>query len=441
MADEVRFAPMAGGGEIAYRVLSDGDGPVIVHPPTGPWPIDLLDDEPMYDRFLRTLGRCGRLVVYDRPGIGASDPFDRERDWLEQMSDASLAVLDAVGADAGWFVGASLNQFASTIRAHPDRVLGAVLINPVSRGQLERVIRSSVERQRNPTLVAPSRADDPGLTEWLRRANRLGASATDMAAFMTAQQAAQDHFIAEAHPIVDGPPTMLIRRRDAMSLVELDWWKNIFRDAEVVTIEGADSGVLGLDAGLIAELAAGFISGASIEHPVERQLLAVLFTDLVDSTLTAAASGDAVWKSQLDRYEASLHRTIQRHHGVVVKHTGDGALATFPSGSEAIAAAVELRSATRDHGMEGRAGIHVGEVEQRGDDIGGIAVNLAARVMGEAGPGEIVVTSTVEQASLGGRFEFDDLGTRPLKGIDRPWHLYTVEPLIARQPQSDRVSA
>jgi len=432
MADEVRFAPVAGSGEIAYRMLSDGDGPVIVHPPGGPWPIDLLDDEPMYDRFLRTLGRCGRLVVYDRPGIGASDPFDRERDWLEQMSDASLAVLDAVGADAGWLVGSSLNQFAWTIRAHPDRVLGAVLINPISRGQMERVIRSSVERQRNPTMKAPSRADDPGLVEWLRRANRLGASATDMAAFMSAQKAAQDRFIAEAQPILNGPPTLLIRRRDAMSLTELDWWTNIFRDAEVVTIEGADSGMLGLDSGLIAELAAGFISGESIELPVERKLLAVLFTDLVDSTPTAAASGDAVWRSQLDRYEASLHRTIQRHHGLVIKHTGDGALATFPSGSEAIAAAVELRSTTRDLGMEARTGIHVGEVEQRGADIGGIAVNLAARVMGEAGPGDIVVTSTVEQAGFGGRFEFVDLGTRSLKGIDRPWRLYTIDPINTR---------
>ena len=249
---------------------------------------------------------------------------------------------------------------------------------------------------------------------------------------MSAQKAAQDRFIAEAQPLLNGPPTLLIRRRDAMSLTELDWWTNIFRDAEVVTIEGADSGMLGLDSGLIAELAAGFISGESIELPVERKLLAVLFTDLVDSTPTAAASGDAVWRSQLDRYEASLHRTIQRHHGLVIKHTGDGALATFPSGSEAIAAAVELRSTTRDLGMEARTGIHVGEVEQRGADIGGIAVNLAARVMGEAGPGDIVVTSTVEQAGFGGRFEFVDLGTRSLKGIDRPWRLYTIDPINTR---------
>jgi class 3 adenylate cyclase len=153
-------------------------------------------------------------------------------------------------------------------------------------------------------------------------------------------------------------------------------------------------------------------------------LVGVLFTDLVDSTPAAAASGDAVWRSTLDRYEASLQRTIQRHHGTLVKHTGDGALATFPTGSEALHAASELRSTTRDLGLEGRTGIHVGEVEQRGEDIGGIAVHLAARVMGQAEPGEIIVTSALEQATIGARFQFDDLGTRMLKGLDRPWQLF-----------------
>ena len=151
------------------------------------------------------------------------------------------------------------------------------------------------------------------------------------------------------------------------------------------------------------------------------------FTDLVDSTPTAAASGDAVWRSTLDRYEANLHTTLQRHHGTVVKHTGDGALATFPSGSEAIAAAVELRNATRDLGLEGRTGIHVGEVEQRSDDIGGLAVHLAARVMGEAGPGEIIVTPTVAQSTLGGSHRFSARGAHKLKGIDHPWELFAVD--------------
>lgn len=428
MADQVRFATMVDGAEVAYRVLSHGDGPLIIHPPPGPWPIDLLDEDPMYHRFLRILGAYGRLVVYDRPGIGSSDPFDRERDWIEQMSEACIAVLDAVGADAAWLVGSSLVQFATTIRTDRERVLGAVLINPLSRRKLQQIVESSLERNRDSTMEPQlSRSDDQAFADWLRRANRLGASAADRAAFMSAQRLAIDRFIADPRPILGGPPTMLIRRRDAMSLAELEWWTSIYRDAECVTIEGADSGVLGLDAGLIAELAAGFITGTPVETSVERQLLAVLFTDLVDSTSTAATSGDAVWRSTLDRYEANLLATIQRHHGTVVKHTGDGALAIFPSGSEAIAAGIELRHTTQDLHLEGRTGIHVGEVEQRGDDIGGIAVHLTARVMDEARAGEIVVTSAVAETTMGGRHQFGDLGTRTLKGIERPCHLFTVE--------------
>lgn len=122
-----------------------------------------------------------------------------------------------------------------------------------------------------------------------------------------------------------------------------------------------------------------------------------------------------------------LRRSIERHHGVVVKHTGDGALATFPSGSQALAAAVERRGATRDLDLEGRTGIPVGEVEQRGDDIGGIAVHLAARVMAEAGPGEIVVTLTTSLSSLGGDHRFSPRGSRALKGFEQPWELCAVE--------------
>ena len=428
MAGEVRFATIADGREIAYQVMSEGDGPVIVHDVVGPWPLDLLGEEPMYARFLRTLGRYGRLVVYDRPGLGSSDPLDAERDWLDQMCEASVAVLDAVGASAGWIVGSSLPQAATMMRVHPARVLGAVLINPLSPKRFQRVVDSSIDRERNP-VVDPfsSRAGDPAFAEWLERANRLGSSATDRAVFMRSQRIALDRLFADPQPVEDGPPTMLIRRRGAMSLDELDRWTAIFPGAECVTIEGTDSGVMALDAGLVAELAAGFITGAPVEASTERRLMAVLFTDLVESTPLAATVGDAVWRSTLDRYEAAMHATVQRHHGTVVKRTGDGALATFPSGSEAIAAAVELRSTTRDLGLEGRTGIHVGEIEQRDDDIGGIAVHLAARVMGAARSGEIIVTSTVAESSTGGAFRFADRGVHSLKGLEQPRQLLAVD--------------
>jgi class 3 adenylate cyclase len=433
VADNVRFAPMADGREIAYRVISGGDGPLIVHTPGDLIPIDLLHEDPMYDRFIRTLATAGRLVLYDKPGAASSDPIDPDRNFFDEMTDAYLAVLDALHADAAWIVENRLGANVMLIRSRPDRVLGVVLLLALSQSLFRPVSDAAIARERESEdgmgKLVPSRADDPAFLDWIRRARRLGASATDRAIWYGAQRDAVERSSAEAltAPILDAPPVMLIRRRDAMSLAGLKGWNEIFPDAECVTIGGADLDINGLDAGLIAELAAGFITGTPIEAPAQRQLVAVLFTDLVDSTPTAAASGDTVWRSTLDRYEGALQGIVQRHHGTVVKHTGDGALATFASGSEAIAAAIDLRSTTRDLGLEGRTGIHIGEVEQRGDDIGGIAVHLAARVMGEASPGGIVVTSAVDETTLGGRYQYGDLGTRALKGIERPIHLFTVE--------------
>lgn len=430
MVVEVRFAPIADGRDVAYRVVTDAEGPLIIHTTSGPYPLDLLDEDPMYERFLRILGECGRLVLYDRPGFGSSDPIDRDRDFLDEMADAHVAVLEAVDADQAWIVSSLGPAIARTIQSHPDRVEGAVIINPVSPAQFRRNVDSAIERERNLPLAEmyPSRADDPAFAEWTRRAGRLGTSAADRAALFSANREAISRFVAEAEPILGAPPVLLIRRRYAMSAAYVRWWKHIFPDAESITVEGADVGLAASDAGLIAELAVGFITGEPVQAPPLRRLVAVLFTDLVDSTNTAATSGDLVWRSTLDRYEASLQHTIQRHHGTLVKHTGDGALATFSSGSEAVAAAISLANSTPDLGLEGRTGIHVGEVEKRGDDIGGIAVHLAARVMDEARPGEIIVTSTVVESSMGGRTRFSDRGIRALKGIDRPWQLFALEP-------------
>ena len=161
---------------------------------------------------------------------------------------------------------------------------------------------------------------------------------------------------------------------------------------------------------------------------VEHALVAVLFTDLVDSTPRAAATGDAAWRSTLDRYELLLRRSVERQRGAVVKHTGDGALATFTSTTMALQAAHDLQNIARELDLRARTGVHVGEVEVRGSDIGGIAVHLAARVMDQAGPDEIVVSSTVVDSSLGSGFSFDPLGSQPLKGIGDGWELFALAP-------------
>jgi pimeloyl-ACP methyl ester carboxylesterase len=129
---DMRFARLADGQEIAYRQWSDNAGPVILHTHGATAPLELLGEEPMYDRFLRTLGQCGRLVLFDKPGIGASDRFDPNRGYLDQLANAYLAVLTALGVPAAWVIDSNAAVTAILATTHRPRILGAAILNPLS---------------------------------------------------------------------------------------------------------------------------------------------------------------------------------------------------------------------------------------------------------------------------------------------------------------------
>ena len=440
MGQGPRFTTTDDGREVAYRVLSEADGPLILHTAGGTAPIEVLDEDALYRRFLETLGGYGRLVLFDRPGIGASDPFDPERDLLAQTADAIVAVLDAVGAEQACLaIDGSTGAFlvAHLVRDHGHRLAGAAVLNPLAplpehlaAPDVDTVVDQLVQRdQAVPRSgihgVVPSRADDPAYVAWAERAGRLGATAAGARAYWSAAFAAAARI--DAAPIDGAPPLLLIHRRDAIHPDHLAWWAGVFPDAEVLTIEGVDRSIPTFDAAVIADTMGEFLAGERRPTRIDRPLVALLFTDLVDSTPAVAAAGDAVWRSTLDRFEARVSATVERHGGTVVKHTGDGALATFATGSSAVRAARELRSGARDLDLDVRTGVHVGEVEQRGQDIGGLAVHLAARVMGQAGPGQVLLTSTVVQATAGGSITARPLGPHTLKGIDQPWDLFVLD--------------
>jgi class 3 adenylate cyclase len=159
----------------------------------------------------------------------------------------------------------------------------------------------------------------------------------------------------------------------------------------------------------------------------QRQLMTVLFTDIVDSTRTARESGDEAWRRRLHRFETDTALIVGRRRGTVVKTTGDGILATFDGPGRAVDASVALRGHAKSLGLELRAGLHTGEIERRGDDICGLAVNLAARVQSVARPSEIVVTRTVVDLTIGSRVEYEPRHVEEdLKGFDRKFTLFTV---------------
>jgi len=167
-----------------------------------------------------------------------------------------------------------------------------------------------------------------------------------------------------------------------------------------------------------------FLTGYRADADLDRVLATVLFTDIVDSTRRAAALGDRTWRAMLDRHDEIVRQQLMRFRGREVKHTGDGFLATFDGPARAVRCAAAIAETVQPVGLAVRGGLHTGEIELRGDDIGGIAVNIAARVAAMAGPRETLVSSTVRDLVAGSGLRFEDRGTHALKGLPEEVRLY-----------------
>ena len=169
-----------------------------------------------------------------------------------------------------------------------------------------------------------------------------------------------------------------------------------------------------------------FITGAEVDAPTERRFAVVLFTDIVESTSASMATGDDEWHRQLDTHDRITGLVVSKHEGAIIKHTGDGVLATFTTPSQAVDAAIQLRDELAETGMRLRAGLHAGEIEIRGEDISGAVVNLAARVEQAAADDDIHTTKTIRDMLIGSPHHFDETGTHTLKGFDGEWRLYRI---------------
>lgn len=272
--------------------------------------------------------------------------------------------------------------------------------------------------------VASSRASDPAFLEWYARAGRTGASpatAQRIWASVLKSRPSEHLFDAVAAPI------LVLHRRDNEWVTS----DNLFSfeglqtpNVTVVELDGHDHfPFVGEVDALVAEIA-DFVVGEHRLPPPERLLAAVMFTDLVDSTARAASLGDAHWKVLLDRHDTAIRRTVGRSGGTVVKTTGDGVLALFPSAGTAVYAGAQLCDQLATEGLAVRVGIHVGDIDRRGTDVSGLAVNIAARVMAAAGAQEVFVTASVVAALAGQPVTFAAKGSRELKGVPGTWDLF-----------------
>ena len=433
-----------GNVHIAYQVLGEGPPDLVMvwnwfSHLEGRWEI------PPFAHFLRRVAAFRRLISFDKYGIGLSDPVpSTQLPPLEEWMDDVRAVMDAVGSERAALLGQSDGGLMAAMYAasHPDRVEAMVLIDTIASNvyapdhplalvwtpeRYEELVELLMTRWGRPGLLAsidPDGAFDPDEQARWDRYFRLTASPATAAAMSRMLLDLDMRDVLRTVRV----PTLVIHTRSPYSTVaSAREVAGLIPGAEFLDLPTAKSLVFG-GADLMADAIEQFLSGTR-ETALDRSrfLATVLLTDIVGSTEQAAELGDQRWSQLLDSHDEFARRQVSRFDGTFVKSTGDGLLAIFDGPARAIACAVALRSGLRSLGLELRAGIHTGEIERRGDDIGGIGVHIAARVEAEAQPSEVLVSRTVKDLVVGSGFLFTSRGQRALKGVPEAWELFAVD--------------
>ncbi len=438
---ETRYARTADGVHIAYQVVSD-DGPDLLLSQGFISHVELLWDYPPAADLLRRLASFSRLITFDKRGVGMSDRgvgFPT----VEERTDDITAVIDAVGGDSVHLLGESEGgpttmQFAAT---HPERVRSLLLYGTfarvleaddyeigVSPEVFGRVADAVEDTWGRPEALAvyklwePDADDDPQTLQQLLQWHRRSASPREAG---DALRRTQDVDVRGVLSSITAPTLVLHREGDIIAPITMGrYLAEQIPGARLVELPGREHTPWAGDVDAFVHAIEEWVTGAPVAPPApraDRVLATVLFTDIVGSTARAATLGDHAWRQQLDRHDALVTATLERFRGTRVKQTGDGVLATFDGPGRAVLCAHALVDALRSAGMDIRAGVHVGEVERRGDDIGGIAVHIGARVAALAAAGEVLVTSTVRDLVTGSDLRFEERGEEELKGVPGRW--------------------
>jgi class 3 adenylate cyclase/pimeloyl-ACP methyl ester carboxylesterase len=417
-----------GDGHIAYREIGLPGRLDVVMVSGALFPFEMLAEDRVASRFMSGLAALGRLIVFDKSGVGLSDPItDWSRPLHEMWAEDLLAVIEAAGVRDPVVV--SWDPFGVARRAaatRPDALAAIVLVNPVPTStSYIRMLREH-DGQLLPTKTSeavafPSRTDDEGFRAWLSQSGRFGASPSAAARIWEHLLGFKGTFTPEG---VSTRALVLHNRDCIQSESEVRAVAESLPNGTYVAVPGADIYPIAGDVDVLIAEIAEFATGAPSSLAPDRAIAAVLFTDLVDSTQHAALAGDTHWRDLLDTHDRSVAITVRHHGGRVVKHTGDGVLALLPSATGAMDTARSVIDTLAHQGLQVRVGIHVGDVDVRGDDVSGLAVHVAARVMATAQAGETMVSEAVRLATLGCGHHFDDAGRVELKGVPGEWTLY-----------------
>ncbi len=433
---------MFGDAQIAYQVFGEGPIDVVYCQGTVGGSIDAFWDHPVPARFFERLGTFSRVVLFNARGGGASDrlPADRPPTWEDWAEDFRV-VLDAVDSEQAALLvdGGSAHIGILFAAHHPDRTSALILFNATAKWlagddypgipaeaeeEYVRIIERMWSTEDFVALSVPSMAGDRGFLRWGAKTNRAGLT-PQIAAARARLMWTFD--LRSVLPTVS-VPTLVLHRKDCPQppIEHGRYLADHIPGAGLVELPGADAAFFTEGAEEILAVIEEFLTGTRRAREPDRVLATVLFTDVVSSTERVAQIGDRRWKELLDRLDRVVHGEIEKVGGRLVNTAGDGHLATFDGPGKAIRCALSLVEGVSSLGIQIRAGLHTGEVERRGSDVGGIAVHIGARVASLAGASEVLVSRTVVDLVVGSGIEFDDRGTCELKGVPGEWRLFAV---------------
>ena len=438
---EVAFA-RSGAVDIAYRIV--GSGPIdLVYVQGAATHLDTLWELPAFRRFCERLGEFTRLILFDKRGMGMSERVPGGTP-LDVRMDDIRAVLDAAGSDSAAIMGESEGGPLGMLfaAAHPERTRALILQGAEVRERTDDEwpwgentaesfeasvarIPSRWGRGGGVSTVVPSLADDPSLPSieaWWGKVQRNAATPGSWEAFA---RMAYEIDVREVVPTIRVPTLIIHEVGDRICHVEnARWLATHLPGAKYVELPGSDHVPWFNPDATLAEIRE-FLTGVREPEEPDRVLATVLFTDIVGSTERATRLGDARWRDLLESHNAILRAELARFRGREVDTAGDGFLAVFDGPARAIRAALACVEAVRPLGLEIRAGVHTGEIEQiPGGDIRGITVHVGARIAAAAGAGEVLVSSAVRDLVAGSGFSFVDRGSHQLKGVDEERRLY-----------------
>jgi class 3 adenylate cyclase len=424
---DTRYA-LSGDVNIAFQVM--GDGPIdIILVPGIVSHVEFLHEFPGYTGFLRRLATFARVVTFDKRGQGLSDGISGAP-LLEQRVDDVRAIMDDIGSQRAVLLGFSEGSAMSAYfaAANPERVSKLILFGGYAKAfSTEEAVSQRTKNWGTGAVMgraAASLSTNPDAVKLFAKFERLSASPGTAKAYLLLNSQID---VTSILSNVRVPTLVLHRRTDALVPIERGReLAALVPGAKFIEYPEGDRVPFTGDAETIAGDIQEFVTGEreSSASDLERILATVMFTDIVDSTRSAAEMGDQQWRRLLDSHDRIAKQAVEKHRGNLIKTTGDGILATFDGPGWAVRCALAFEIMGKQIGLPLRAGLHTGEIELRGLDVGGVAVHAAARVMAHCAPGEVLVSRVVTDLVAGAGLKFAERGSHELKGLPGRWDLF-----------------